>query len=295
MIIKYFDGQAAVTHPYNGTLLSDYPSGWNFTNCPREDNGEGPGDYVEIFANSEDTLRITYLSGAWSRWAGSYVTLCSNKSGPLWHPDYSVMYEDGSYNTFDYVLFNTQEQAQEYGLSQSPRELTGHTRYTIWLFDGYLYNRGGITLQIELIPADGSDGGGTQSPCDDMNPAHIIRECLTDPDWGMGYAESDIDDTSFIAAADTLYDEGMGISILWDRENTLEAFVQDIVRHIDAALYVDRSTGKFVLKLIRDDYDPEAIITLGPSEIESVENYRRPAFGELINAVTVNYWSCETG
>jgi hypothetical protein len=129
----------------------------------------------------------------------------------------------------------------------------------------------------------------------DLNPAHIIRECLTDPDWGMGYAESDIDDVSFAAAADTLYSEGMGISILWDRENTLEAFVQDIVRHIDAALYVDRSTGKFVLKLIRDDYDPEAIITLGPSEIESVENYRRPAFGELINAVTVNYWSCETG
>jgi len=129
----------------------------------------------------------------------------------------------------------------------------------------------------------------------DMNPAHIIRECLTDPDWGMGYAESDIDDTSFVAAANMLYAEGMGISTLWDRENTLEAFVQDIVRHIDAALYVNRSTGKFVLKLIRDDYDPEAIITLGPSEIESVENYRRPAFGELINAVTVNYWSCSTG
>jgi len=134
-----------------------------------------------------------------------------------------------------------------------------------------------------------------QGSCADMSPSHIIRECLTDPDWGMGYAESDIDDASFVAAADTLYSEGMGISILWDRENTLEAFVQDIVRHIDAALYVDRSTGKFVLKLIRDDYDPEAIITLGPSEIESVENYRRPAFGELINAVTVNYWSCSTG
>jgi len=155
----------------------------------------------------------------------------------------------------------------------------------------------GMSIRIENLDTSGGGGGGGSViiGCADMNPAHIIRECLTDPDWGMGYAESDIDDTSFAAAADTLYDEGMGISILWDRENTLEAFVQDIVRHIDAALYVDRSTGKFVLKLIRDDYDPEAIITLGPSEIESVENYRRPAFGELINAVTVNYWSCSTG
>lgn len=129
----------------------------------------------------------------------------------------------------------------------------------------------------------------------DMNPAHIIRESLTDKEWGMGYSESDIDDDSFIAAADTLYDEGMGISILWQRENTIEAFIQDIVRHIDAALYVDRRTGKFVLKLIRDDYNPGALITLGPDQIERVENYRRPAFGDLVNSVTVIYDDCDDG
>lgn len=128
-----------------------------------------------------------------------------------------------------------------------------------------------------------------------MNPAHIIRECLTDKEWGMGYNEADIDDESFAAAADTLYDEQMGISILWQRENTIEAFVQDIVRHIDAALYVDRRTGKFVLKLIRDDYNPSSLITLGPDQIERVENYRRPAFGDLVNSVTVIYDECDDG
>jgi hypothetical protein len=129
----------------------------------------------------------------------------------------------------------------------------------------------------------------------DMNPAHIIRECLTDKEWGMGYSEADIDDASFIAAADTLFDEQMGISILWQRENTIEAFVQDIIRHIDAALYVDRRTGKFVLKLIRDDYDPNALITLTPDNIERVENYKRPAFGDLVNSVTVIYDDCDDG
>ena len=131
--------------------------------------------------------------------------------------------------------------------------------------------------------------------CADMNPAHIIRECLTDKEWGMGYSAADIDDVSFTAAADTLYAEQMGISILWQRENTIEAFVQDIVRHIDAALYVDRRTGKFVLKLIRDDYNPASLITLGPNEIERVENYKRPAFGDLVNSVTVIYDECDDG
>jgi hypothetical protein len=148
---------------------------------------------------------------------------------------------------------------------------------------------------IEYNPCLGIPDLIGESVCVDMNPAHIIRECLTDKEWGMGYSEADIDEASFIAAADTLFDEQMGISILWQRENTIEAFVQDIIRHIDAALYVDRRTGKFVLKLIRADYDPNALITLTPDNIERVENYKRPAFGYLVNSVTVIYDDCDDG
>lgn len=129
----------------------------------------------------------------------------------------------------------------------------------------------------------------------DMNPAHIIRECLTDPDWGMGYADSDIDDTSFTASADTLYAEGMGMSLLWDRQMAIEDFIGEVVRHIDAALYVSRTTGKFVLKMIRDDYDEGALITLDESNIAKVTNPKRPTFGELYNSVTVAFWNSGTG
>ena len=129
----------------------------------------------------------------------------------------------------------------------------------------------------------------------DMNPAHIIRECLTDPDWGMGYAEADIDDDSFRAAADVLWDEKMGISLLWDRQVPIESFIQEVVKHIDAALYVSRSTGKFVLKLIRADYDEETLPEFDPSNVEKVDNPSRPAFGELTNSVSVNYWNAATG
>lgn len=129
----------------------------------------------------------------------------------------------------------------------------------------------------------------------DMNPAHIIRECLTDLDWGMGYLESDVDDASFTAAADQLYAEGFGISILWDRQTAIEDFVKEIIRHINAALYVDRTSGKFVLKLVRNDYDPDSLLVLGEGQVEKVENFARPAFGDMVNAVTVNYWDSATG
>lgn len=129
----------------------------------------------------------------------------------------------------------------------------------------------------------------------DLNGAHIIRECLTDPDWGMGYLDSDIDEASFTYAADKLYQEFLGISLLWDKQILLDAFIQEIVKHIDAALYVSRTTGKFVLKLIRADYDPDDLITLDESNIARIEDPSRPTFGELTNSVTVNFWNAKTG
>lgn len=129
----------------------------------------------------------------------------------------------------------------------------------------------------------------------DMNPAHIIRECLTDTAWGMGYLAADIDDTSFTAAADTLYDESMGISLLWDRQIPIEDFVSEIVRHINATLYVDRISGKFTLKLIRNDYDEMSLITLDESNISRVSDYSRVDPGDSINSVTVVYWDAKTG
>lgn len=132
----------------------------------------------------------------------------------------------------------------------------------------------------------------------DMNPAHMIRECLTDPVWGMGYNEDDIDDVSFTASANALFDEGMGMSLLWDRQMPIEQFVQEIIKHINATLYVGRrgdAAGKFVLKLIRADYDVEALPVFDESNIEKMEGFKRVEIGELTNSVTVNYWESVTG
>ena len=128
----------------------------------------------------------------------------------------------------------------------------------------------------------------------DMNPAHILRECLTDSKWGMGYNEYDINDDSFIYAADTLFDEGMGISILWDTQTSIEDFVSLICQHINASIFIERTTGKFVLKLIRNDYDIESLIELNPSNVSSITDFTQAQFGELINSVTVTYWNRET-
>lgn len=164
------------------------------------------------------------------------------------------------------------------------------------------------TAQMDNTPSDGVpvvDGSDSSSlllsvlgilgGSVDLNPIHIIRECLTDPEWGMGYTDNDIDAASFEAAADQLVIEALGMSLLWDKQIRLEVFVDEVKKHIDAALYVSRSTGKFVVKLIRNDYDPDDLILLDESNIARVEDPSRASFGELVNSVTVKYWDAATG
>lgn len=123
----------------------------------------------------------------------------------------------------------------------------------------------------------------------DMNPAHIVYQCLTDTAWGMGYPTSAIDNTSFTAAADALYAEGFGLSLLWNRQETIEAFVQVVLDHIGGMLYVKPDTGAFALKLIRDDYVRESLPQYGPTNLVRADEYQRQAWGETINEITVVY------
>lgn len=165
---------------------------------------------------------------------------------------------------------------------------TGHSFYRLWTDlenNNSVPGVGGLSVKATITTPLGLD----------MNGAHIIRECLTDPDWGMGYTDGDIDDTSFTAAADQLFNEMLGVSLLWDKQIKIEEFIDEVKKHIDAAVYVSRSTGKFVIKLIRNDYDPEDLLLLDESNISRVEDPSRSSFGELINSVTVNYWDITTG
>ncbi|TIW26175.1 MAG: hypothetical protein E5V63_14865, partial [Mesorhizobium sp.] len=125
----------------------------------------------------------------------------------------------------------------------------------------------------------------------DMNPAHIIRECLTDTTWGMGYHETDIDDASFTACADTFYAERFGLSLPWYQEEEIEQFVSNILRHVDAYLYGSRATGKFVLKAIRDDYDIDLIPVLTEDGILEFTEIKRRQPSEATSSVLVKYYN----
>ncbi|MGM0939272.1 MAG: hypothetical protein ACQEWL_19315 [Pseudomonadota bacterium] len=92
-----------------------------------------------------------------------------------------------------------------------------------------------------------------------MNPAHILVECATNRDWGRGLSLDDLNLESYRKAADTLHREGFGLCLRYNRQTSLDNFVQQILDHIGAAQYGDLNTGKLVLKLLRDDYNADEL------------------------------------
>lgn len=122
----------------------------------------------------------------------------------------------------------------------------------------------------------------------DMNPAHIIRECLTNTDWGMALPETQIDDTAFTEAANQLYDDGFGLSMIWSGQSAVETFINEVLGHIDATYGIDPQTEKFYIKLIRGGYDPETLPEITEDDSRIVQ-FNRKGLGETTNEVVVTW------
>lgn len=123
----------------------------------------------------------------------------------------------------------------------------------------------------------------------DMNPAHIVYQIATDPELEMGYPTADIDEESFTAAADTFFEEGLGLTLTWNGQMKIRDFLKIVLDHCGANFYADPFTGKFVLKAIRFDYDPDTLDVYDEDDIVAVEDFQRPGYGEAVNQVIVRY------
>lgn len=126
-------------------------------------------------------------------------------------------------------------------------------------------------------------GGAVQA----MNPAHIIYESLTNRAWGMGYPRAALDDAAFTAAADQLYTEGLGLCLLWSRQDTIESFAQTVLDHIGGVLTTDRGTGLFRLDLIRGGYSIPALPVISQADILELTSLEPGGYTGTVNDLTV--------
>jgi hypothetical protein len=121
-----------------------------------------------------------------------------------------------------------------------------------------------------------------------LNPAHIIRQCLTDTTWGDGTAVSLMGD-SFTAVADDLYTEDFGLNYrYYPKPNGLADFIDEVLQTMDGYLYEDHATGKFEIGLCRGDYVIGNLDAFDESDFKIIE-FDRPSPGDTPSRVILTY------
>lgn len=160
-----------------------------------------------------------------------------------------------------------------------PKEWSFRVRRTTagWYNDTPWYPQ---TATITLLDEDGNVIRA-------MNPAHMLYEVNTNPEWGRGMPTQFIDENSYIYAANVLCSEGFGLCIPWFRQESIKEFIPVIIDHIDGVQYLSRLTGKMTLRLIRNDYDPDDLPLYTPDTglldiVEDDSSSEETAFNEVI-------------
>ena len=127
-----------------------------------------------------------------------------------------------------------------------------------------------------------------------MNGAHIIYRAVTDPVTGLGRDSSALDLVRHKAAAQTLYDEGLGFCFKWARSDVMSNFVQIVCSHAGGDFVDDPTTGLQYLKLFRGDYDIDTLDELNMHNIIELSEWDIGALAGSVNQITVSYHDCNT-
>jgi len=119
----------------------------------------------------------------------------------------------------------------------------------------------------------------------DCNPMHVLWYIFN----GLsGLPETWLNDTNFSSAADTLYSEYRGISVLFDRQQTALSYIESINSHIDGIVRYGNDS-QFHPKLIRDDYTVGDLQTIDETVMLGEPSFNRKAWIDTINEVKAQY------
>lgn len=144
-------------------------------------------------------------------------------------------------------------------------------------------------FEVRRIPNGLGLGTPSVNSGEDANPMNVVYEIMTDISWGLGIPPADIDTTDFTTAATTLETEGNGYSRQLDRQIEAKELLREVEEQIDGIVYLDHQTGKWRVKLVRDDYDIDTVPQLNGSNVLETTDFSRGAWDETTNQVKAQF------
>ena len=124
---------------------------------------------------------------------------------------------------------------------------------------------------------------------DDINPMEALYQVFAD-DWGaLGKDVAGLDTASMVAAGETLFNEGNGISLQVANINSGKDIIEEILRQVDGLMFQDAVSGLLVVKLIRADYSIPALPLFDESNVSSITGFSRTAWDDTINQLRLTH------
>lgn len=123
----------------------------------------------------------------------------------------------------------------------------------------------------------------------DANPAEVIYDVMRNSEYAVGMNGAFIDDASFLACAQTFFNDGIGFSALWDTTKPCREIINALLLLTDSVLYSSLETGKMILKAARADYVTADLQLFDETNILELVSYARGAWAETTNEVKVAY------
>lgn len=177
---------------------------------------------------------------------------------------------------------------------QSPTPGYRGTCHVVWE-GGYIGNSTTIQpwrFELERYPNGLALTGGKEIVNSaDANPMCVLYELLTDDEWGFGFPTGDVDVTALTAAADTLYNEGNGFSMVLDKVVDAGTFLREIERQIDGVVFLDQHSGQWSINLARSDYDVDLIpqVVREDGDVLETKDWNPGTWESLVNEVQLEF------
>ena len=141
-----------------------------------------------------------------------------------------------------------------------------------------------------IATTDASDDSPeTYASLNTINPVHMLRELITDDTVGLGYLEARLDESSFIAAAQTCFDERLGCNYANISKTKAKPLIEMLRGYMSCEVYLDTLSDEIKIKLIRYIDDDDPLPTLDETNVNSVSQFQRNYNAKPISALTIKY------
>jgi hypothetical protein len=123
---------------------------------------------------------------------------------------------------------------------------------------------------------------------DDVTPFECMMAACVERNM-LSISVDDIDLPSWVAATQTCYNEGLGMSFMIQSTVTGKDIAEECLRIADGILYQDPTTGKIVAKLIRNDYVIADLPVLDQSIVKDLTSFDKTTWEGTYNQARVKF------